>query len=78
MYTGGGDTVLRSPVKTHGGVCHQVSQPMIVYYETIKREIQIRCMYECRCDERLQTKVSYRSMGDLPIDRPTGLWVGHP
>jgi hypothetical protein len=28
----------------------------IVYYESIKRELQIRCMYECRCDERLQTK----------------------
>ena len=23
-------------------------------------------------------KVSYRSMGTLPIDWPTGLWVGHP
>jgi hypothetical protein len=27
-----------------------------VYYESIKREIKIRCIYECRCDERLQTK----------------------
>ena len=29
---------------------------MFVYYESIKRELQIRPIYECRCDERLQTK----------------------
>jgi hypothetical protein len=28
----------------------------IVYYESIKRESKIRGIYECRCDERLQTK----------------------
>ncbi len=28
----------------------------IVYYESMKREVKIRCIYECRCDERLQTK----------------------
>ena len=27
-----------------------------VYYESIKRDLKIRCIYECRCDERLQTK----------------------
>ncbi len=27
-----------------------------VYYESIKREPNIRGIYECRCDERLQTK----------------------
>ncbi len=27
-----------------------------VYYESRKREVKIRCMYECRCDERLRTK----------------------
>jgi hypothetical protein len=27
-----------------------------VYYESIKQELKIRCIYECRCDERLQTK----------------------
>ena len=26
-----------------------------VYYESIKRKLKIRCIYECRCDERLQT-----------------------
>ena len=28
-----------------------------VYYETIRREIHRRLIYECRCDERLKTKV---------------------
>jgi hypothetical protein len=28
----------------------------VVYYEPIKQEVQIRPMYECRCDGRLQTK----------------------
>ena len=27
-----------------------------VYYESIKRKLKIKCMYECRCYERLQTK----------------------
>ena len=27
-----------------------------VYYESTRREIKIRLIYECRCDERLQTK----------------------
>jgi hypothetical protein len=29
---------------------------MYVYYESIKREPKIRGIYECRCDERIQTK----------------------
>ncbi len=28
----------------------------VVYYEGIKRELQRRTKYECRCDERLKTK----------------------
>ena len=31
-------------------------RPLFVYYESIKREPKIRGIYECRCDERLQTK----------------------
>ena len=31
--------------------------PVLVYYESIKRKIKMRSIYECRCDERLQTKV---------------------
>ncbi len=30
----------------------------VVYYESIKRELKIRCIYECRCDERPQTKTT--------------------
>ena len=33
-----------------------VIQSIVVYYESIKREPKIRGIYECRCDERLQTK----------------------
>ena len=29
---------------------------LVVYYESIKREPKIKGIYECRCDERLQTK----------------------
>jgi hypothetical protein len=39
-----------------------VSVPIVVskcfvYYESIKREVKIKPIYECRCDERLKTKV---------------------
>ena len=30
----------------------------VVYYESIKRELKIKPIYECRCDERLQTKTT--------------------
>ena len=36
--------------------CLFVYQNFFVYYESIKREPKIRGIYECRCDERLQTK----------------------
>ena len=29
----------------------------VVYYESINRELKTKLMYECRCDERLKTKV---------------------
>ena len=29
---------------------------IVVYYESIKRDLKIRSIYECRCDGRLQTK----------------------
>jgi hypothetical protein len=31
---------------------------VFLYYESRKRELKIRCIYECRCDERLQTKTT--------------------
>ncbi len=30
--------------------------PFLVYYESIKRELIRKLIYECRCDERLKTK----------------------
>ena len=33
-----------------------MTNEVVVYYESIKREPKIRGIYECRCDERLQTK----------------------
>jgi len=38
---------------------HNFGIPLVyinVYYDSIKREIKIRGIYECRCDERLQSK----------------------
>jgi hypothetical protein len=34
------------------------SENLFVYYESIKRELKIKPIYECRCDERLQTKTN--------------------
>jgi len=33
-----------------------------VYYESVKRETKIRGIYECRCDERLQTRLTYTGL----------------
>jgi hypothetical protein len=33
-----------------------VGSKFVVYYESIKRELKMKLIYECRCDERLQTK----------------------
>jgi len=43
--------VIRSPV-----ALARMLPTWNVYYESIKRELKIRPIYECRCDERLQTK----------------------
>jgi hypothetical protein len=32
-------------------------EKIVVYYESIKRELQRRPIYECRCDERLKLKL---------------------
>jgi hypothetical protein len=37
-------------------VKRELKREMYVYYESIKREPKIRGIYECRCDERIQTK----------------------
>jgi hypothetical protein len=30
--------------------------PLFVFYESMKRKLKIKPIYECRCDGRLQTK----------------------
>jgi hypothetical protein len=40
-----------------GGLEHLMKEAaIVVYYETIKRELKIKPISECRCDERLKTK----------------------
>ena len=34
-----------------------VIRALVVYYESIKRELKTKPIYEFRCDERLKTKV---------------------
>ncbi len=38
------------------GVWRTSSVSVVVYYESIKRKLKIKCIYECRCYERLQIK----------------------
>ncbi len=33
-----------------------VTWVFVVYYESIKRNLKIKPIYECRCNDRLQTK----------------------
>jgi hypothetical protein len=35
-----------------------VGSKLIVYYESVKRELKMKLIYECRCDERLRTKTN--------------------
>jgi hypothetical protein len=42
-----------------------------LYFESRKRELKIRCIYECRCDERLHTKTK-----EFTALTYTGLVVG--
>ena len=39
----------------------------MVYYESIKRELNIRLIYECRCDERLKTGQFPDLLGDTGL-----------
>jgi hypothetical protein len=52
--------MLFSPVCVSINVCDTVCVCVCMYtvvcYESIKRELNIKSIYECRCDERLQTK----------------------
>ena len=39
------------------GVLHVSQTQIVVYYESLKRELKTKPIKECRCDERLQTRV---------------------
>jgi len=45
----------------------------IVYYESIKREIKIRLIYECKGDERLKAKTERSTPS--PVYAPRIHWV---
>jgi len=47
----------QGPYSVCGSVPFSVICHFFVYYESTKRDLKIRPIYECRCDERLQTKV---------------------
>jgi hypothetical protein len=38
--------------------CRHNADPDFVYFESIKQELKIKPIYECRCDERLKTKIA--------------------
>jgi hypothetical protein len=50
------DYKLRVCHASHTLILQEFIMKLVVYYESIKREPKIRGIYECRCDERLQTK----------------------
>jgi hypothetical protein len=35
-----------------------ISEELVVYYESIKRELKIKPIYECRCDENYILKLN--------------------
>ena len=41
----------------HSVVCGTGTRLSVVYYESLKRELKTKPIYEFRCDERLKTKV---------------------
>ena len=45
---------------------------LVVYFETIKRELNKRLIYECRCDERLKVKPERSSRLTYTVARGTG------
>ena len=48
------------------------SNRSVVFYESIKRELKTRPIYECRCDERLKTKAE-ESTRLAYTDTPEGI-----
>ncbi len=83
---------VRSRHRHHTGAGESVRSPccdtllIVVYYVTIKRELNKRLIYECRCDERrkdkderstLDPKLSFRSIQMLNIKKRNLIWDKH-
>jgi hypothetical protein len=47
-------------------VCRCDERLRVVHYETRKRELKTRPIYECRCDARLKTKTEESTYTGLP------------
>jgi hypothetical protein len=43
------------------------SKRLLIYYESIKRELKRRLIYEYRCNERLKTKTEELSFQDYVV-----------
>ena len=44
-------------MKMNKTISERIVLNLVVYYESIKRELKTKLIHECRCDERLKTKV---------------------
>jgi hypothetical protein len=62
--------------KTKTGTAGLSNRFPVVYYESINRASKITGIYECRCDERLQTKTKEFTL--LPYIHWVGLGTGKP
>jgi hypothetical protein len=51
---------LRNLHSSHTLACHGGVQSEIIYYESMKRKVKVKPIYECRCTGRLQTKTFTR------------------
>ena len=46
----------------------------VVYYESMKRKLKTRPLYECRCDERLKTKFEESTRLACTVLQPPALF----
>jgi len=64
-------SVFSSPIMSLALAFSIHNKQPVVYYESIKRELKIRPIYECRCDERLKTKPTLPSGSGTLISKPS-------
>jgi len=61
---GGGWGHIKCTIVKRSYRIHRVCNFVVVYYESINRDLKIKSIYECRCYERLQTKTTFVSTGE--------------